>query len=95
MILWFSYKSQLCGILLYPFLQAVLNGILMVREIMLNYIYIFKKAEIAYEYMDVSLLCVNHRHVSAAHVAIFKVANTRMQPHLRVGINRHFIKNII
>jgi len=45
--------------------------------------------------MDVSLLCINHRHVSASHVAIFRVLNTRMQPHLRVGINKHFIKNIM
>jgi hypothetical protein len=45
--------------------------------------------------MDVSLLCINHRHVSFACVAIFKVADTRIEQHLRVGINPNFIKKYI
>jgi hypothetical protein len=68
---------------------------IMVREIMLRYIQILKRLTIAFECMDLRLLCINHRHVSAAHVAIFNVAYTRIQPHLLVGINPHFIKNII
>jgi hypothetical protein len=58
------------------------------------YVYkIIKRPTNAFEYMNVNLLYSNHRHVSATHVAIFRVARTRIQRKLCVGINPQF-KNL-
>ena len=47
-----------------------------------------KRPTNALECVDISLLCGNCSHVSATHLAIFRVARAKIQPQLYyVGIN--------
>jgi hypothetical protein len=45
--------------------------------------------------MNVTLLHSNHQHVSATHVAIFRVVRTRTQLQLQCVASKQYLKNCV